>query len=145
MNTAFYDFTVYKISDSENIHELLTGDNERRILIAYLDEQKDELISFLRKIIGAAKLDLEKDCLILRGGNTTSIPTFSQIKSLYKIEKVVLFGLKAKDLGFNIETPLYIPFEFNNCQFMYADKLSIIEQFVEKKKALWLGMQSLFL
>ena len=145
MNTAFFDYTIYKISDLTNFNESLTGENQRRILVGILDEQQNEPETFLHKIINSAKLDLEKDCLILRGHPQSGIPTFSQIKSFQNIEKAVLFGLTGKDLGLNIETHLYIPFSFNNCQFMFADKLSILENSVERKKALWLGLQTLFL
>lgn len=146
LNTAFFDFTVYNISDTENFNQLVSGDNQRRILIGFLDEQHEMLELFLNKIISAAKIDLEKDCLILRGSQENfSIPTLAQIKSFHKIEKAVLFGLTGKDLGLNIETHLYIPFAFNNCQFMFADKLSDIENSVERKKALWNGLQTLFL
>ena len=145
MNTAFFDFTVYNISDSTNINESLSGDNQRRILVGFLDEQQNALETFLSKIMGSAKLNLENDCLILRGGTATSIPTFAQIKSFQTVEKAVLFGLTGKDLGLNIETHLYIPFAFNNCHFMFADKLSLIENSVERKKALWNGLQTLFL
>ena len=146
MNKAFYDFTVYNIPNSENFNENVSGSNERRILIAFLDEQRDELQVFMKKIIGAAKLELEKDCLLLRGdADKSGLPTFAQIKSAHKIEKAVLFGITGRDLGFNIESPLYIPFVFNNCQFLFADKLSNIENSVERKKALWYGLQTLFL
>ncbi len=145
MNNTFYDFTVYNIADSANIHENVSGDNERRILIAFLDEQRADLEAFIKKIITAAKLELEKDCLILRGEDSSPIPTFAKIKSTHKIEKAVLFGFAGRDLGFNIESPLYIPFEFNNCQFLFADKLSVIENSMERKKALWHGLQTLFL
>lgn len=146
LNTAFFDFTVYNISDTENFNQLVSGDNQRRILIGFLDEQHEMLELFLNKIISAAKIDLEKDCLILRGSpENVSIPTLTQIKSFHKIEKAVLFGIIGKDLGLNIETHLYIPFAFNNCQFMFTDKLSVIENSVERKKALWNGLQTLFL
>ncbi len=146
MNTAFFDFTVYNISETGNFNQWLSGDNQRRILIGFLDEQHEMLELFLNKIISAAKIDLEKDCLILRGSQENlSIPTFAHIKSFDKIEKAVLFGLTGKDLGLNIETHLYIPFVFNNCQFMFADKLSLIESSMERKKALWNGLQTLFL
>jgi hypothetical protein len=146
LNNTFYDFTVYNIPNSANFNETVSGSNERRILIAFLDEQRPELESFLKKIISAAKLEFEKDCLILRGHTDKSaLPTFAQIKSAYKIEKAVLFGITGRDLGFNIESPLYIPFEFNHCQFLFIDKLSNIENSVEKKKALWHGLQTLFL
>ena len=145
MNTAFFDFTVYNISDSTNINESLSGDNQRRILVGFLDEQQNALETFLSKIMGSAKLNLENDCLILKGDTATSIPTFAQIKSFQNVEKAVLFGLTGKDLGLNIETHLYIPFAFNNCHFMFAEKLSLIENSVERKKALWNGLQTLFL
>ncbi len=146
MNTAFFDFTVYNISNTENFNQWVSGDNQRRILIGFLDEQQEMLEIFLHKIIGSAKLDLEKDCLLLRGHpEALTIPTFTQMKSFYKIEKAVLFGLTGKHLGLNIETHLYIPFAFNYCQFMFADKLSVVENSVERKKALWNGLQTLFL
>ena len=146
LNNSFYDFTAYNISDSENIRSVVSGDNARHILIGFLDEQRDELETFLKKIITAAKIDIEKDCLILRGdAENVSLPSFAQLKSKSKIKKLVLFGINGKDLGFNIETHLYIPFAFNNCQFLFADKLSVIENSQERKKALWSGLQTLFL
>jgi hypothetical protein len=145
LKNSIYDFTAYPIPDSENFHSIVSGDNQRHILIGFVNEQRDELEVFLKKIISAAKIELEKDCLILRGdADIVSLPSFSQLRSQHKIEKVVLFGIKGKDMGFNIETPLYIPFEFNFCQFLFADKLSAIENSLERKKALWSALQTLF-
>ncbi len=153
MKNSLYDFTAYTIPDSENFHSIVSGNNQRHILVGFLNEQRDELEVFVKKIISAAKIDLENDCLILmahpdtvgRGdADIVSLPSFSQLRSQHKIEKVVLFGIKGKDMGFNIETPLYIPFEFNYCQFLFADKLSAIENSMERKKALWSALQTLF-
>ena len=145
MNNLFFDFSIYKVPDLENFQEELSGNNQRCILIGFLDENRDELEIFLKKIISSAKIEYEKDCIILRGSSAALLPPFSKINSMHKIEKAVLFGMNGNDLGLNIHTPLYIPFKFNNCSFMFADKLSVIEQSVERKKALWLGLQTLFL
>jgi hypothetical protein len=145
LKNSFYDFTAYNIADSENFHSIVSGKNDRRILIGFLDEQRADLEVFLKKIITAAKINFDSDCLILRGdAEILTLPSFSQLRSQHKIEKVVLFGIKGKDMGINIQTPIYIPFEFNRCQFLFADKLSMIENSLERKKALWSGLQTIF-
>ncbi|MBL7815369.1 MAG: hypothetical protein JNL70_10170 [Saprospiraceae bacterium] len=143
MNKTFYDFTVYKLPNTENFQEKISGTNDKGILIVFLDEQRTELEAFLKKIIASIKLDYEKDCLILRGSHVDLLPTMAQLKSQFTFKKTLIFGFKGKDLGLNIETPLYTAFVFNENRYLFADKLSIIENSVERKKALWSVLQSL--
>ena len=142
------DFSVYPTPDLKNFREHLSGDNQAHVLVGFLNEQQASLVDFLEKIIGATQLNLQKDCLILRGrleGDKMALPNFSDLKNERGIQKAVLFGIRPQDLGLNIAAPLYYPFVFNGCVFLFAEKLSAIETSKDKKGALWTCLQQIFL
>lgn len=154
MKTYFLDYQIFQIPDLEKFFENLSGSNEQAVLVAFFDEKQEPLTDFLKKIITAVKLDLAKDCLVCAINSDTlsqnvpkasAIPRFSSLKSIGKIEKALIFGVHPEALGLHISPPQYQAFFFNNCTFLFADKLSVLEKSPEKKKRLWDGLRDLFL
>jgi hypothetical protein len=123
----------------------LDGDNARQVLVGFFDEQSVEQEDYLKKIIGAAKLNLLEDCLILRGSLDTKFPSVANLKTAHLIQKAVLFGINPLDLGLNLVIPPYQPTVFGGTTFLFVDKLSVVEGSKERRAALWACLQRLFL
>jgi hypothetical protein len=145
LKTSFLDYQIFPTPELSKFSAQFEGANTRQVLVGFFDEQSIEREDYLKKIIGAAKLNLLEDCLILRGSLETQFPSFIQIKNAHPVQKVVLFGIKPSDIGLNLEIPPYQPIVFNNCTFLFVDKISIIEPSKERRAALWACLQRMFL
>ncbi len=151
MKTGYLDYKVFVIPEFSEISTMLSGENQKHILIGFADENNPEMDAFLEKIMTAATLHIPTDCLLLKKLETEAIPSFSQIQNKNTINKAVLFGISPKDLGLKITPPLpkdsfgkYFPTEFNNCTFLFIDNLSKINTSPELKKDLWSCLKEMF-
>ena len=144
MKNSYLDYKVFAVSDVGEINEMITGENQKRILIVVLTENNPEMNAFLEKILSAIKIQLQTDCLILRGDNATDFPSFSNILRTFPIEKTIVFGFKPADLGLSFETPQYFITEIKEFKFLFVDALSVIFNTIDRKKALWDCLQILF-
>jgi hypothetical protein len=145
LKTTFLDYQIFPTPELSEFSEQIKGANARYILVGFFDEQSVEREEYLKKIIGAAKLNLSEDCLILRGSLETKFPSMAQLKNAHSIKQAVFFGIKPKEMGLNVEMPTYQPVVFNNCTFLFVDKISIIEPSKERRAALWACLQRMFL
>jgi hypothetical protein len=145
LNNSYLDYKVFAVSDTSKINEKLSGNNGKHILIVTSEDDDVEMVAFLEKILTAVKIQIEADCLILRGMDSSDFPSFSNIVKDHMIEKIIVFGFKPSDLGLVFQTPQYFITEILDYKFLFVDNLSSIFKQVEKKKALWDNLQLLFL
>jgi hypothetical protein len=145
LKTTLLDYQIFPTPELSEFSAQLEGQNTCQILVGFFDEQRVEDEDYLKKIIGAAKLNLLEDCLILRGSLDTKFPSFAQMTAHYPIQKAVFFGIKPSDLGLNLVIPLYQPTVFSGSTFLFVDKLAVIENSKERRAALWACLQRLFL
>lgn len=145
MKTTLLDYQIFPTPELSEFSAQLDGQNARQVLVGFFDEQSIEREDYLKKIIGAAKLNLLEDCLILRGSLDTSFPSLANLKTTHSIQKAILFGVNPLDLGLNLVVPLYQPTIFNGTTFLFVDKLSVVEGSKERRAALWTCLQRLFL
>jgi hypothetical protein len=145
LKTTLLDYQIFSTPELSEFSAQLDGQNARQVLVGFFDEQSAEREDYLKKIIGAAKLNLLEDCLILRGSRGTKFPSMANLKTVHSIQKAVLFGINPLDLGLNLTIPLYQPTVFNGIIFLFVDKLSVVEASKERRAALWTCLQRLFL
>jgi hypothetical protein len=145
LKTSFLDYQIFPTPELSKFSMQIEGGNARNILVGFFDEQSEEREEYLKKIIGAAKLNLSEDCLILRGSLETKFPSMAQMQNAHSIKQAVFFGIKPNDIGLNLEVPPYQPVVFNNCTLLFVDKISIIEPSKERRAALWACLQRMFL
>ena len=144
MKTGYLDYKVFVIPEFSEISAMLSGENQKHILIGFTDENNPEMDVFLDKIMTAASLHIPTDCLLLKRLKGEALPSFSQIQNKNTINKAVLFGISPKDLGLKITPPQYFPTEFNNCTFLFIDNLSKINTSPQLKKDLWSCLKEMF-
>jgi hypothetical protein len=143
--SGFLGFKIFATSDQEFKEIASDQSKEFTSLVVYEPTADIEVLEiFLSNILTAAKLDLSKDVCLLK---ITAETGFSYIKFKTKvpIEKVILFGISPIKLGINLDLKLYTPMVFQNCIFLLADHLAIIQADVNKKRELWACLQKIYL
>lgn len=155
--STFLDFSLVPIKEPNEILKKCNGSNQKKLLVVFDEKDKnEERLEFLKKILAAAKFDIENDILLLK---ITAQTAFSFITLRTKvaqthpsagIDNLLVFGFEPRHFGLNLEVQKYVPFHFYDCGFLFVDSLSLIEK--EKSndkrplsKALWNGMKELFL
>jgi hypothetical protein len=150
--STFLDFSVVPIKEPHEILEKCSGSNKKKLLVVFDEHDKsEERLGFLKKILAAAKFDVEDDILLLKVTNKTA---FSYIALRTKvaqthpsggIDNLLVFGFEPKHFGLNLEVQKYMPFHFYKSGFLFADGLIVLENDQALKGALWGGMKKLFL
>ncbi|MFN0014571.1 MAG: hypothetical protein ACKVU2_08490 [Saprospiraceae bacterium] len=135
---------VYQIVE-KSLLELCTGGFARRVLVVAQTET-DYLgnVDFLKKILLAAGLELERDTLFVQMDPTENGRILPAIRER-QADKIVVFGTLPAQLGLNIQIPLYQPVDFNGATFLFSEKLSVIESDKTRKTNLWQALRQLFL
>jgi len=146
----FMDFSVVHIIEAKDILQKCIGSNQKKLLVVYNEkDESPERTEFLKKILGAAKFDMDEDILLLK---LTQKEPFSFISLRTKvadhlggIDNMLVFGFEPAHFGLNLDMQKYQSFRFYECGFLFADALSVLENEKQLKGALWGGMQKLFL
>lgn len=150
--STFLDFSIIPLKEPLEILKKCSGSNQKKLLVVFNEnDESEERLEFLKKILAAAKFDMMEDILLLK---LTPKETFSfialrtkvtQTQSSGGIDNLLIFGFEPKHFGLNLEVQKYIPFHFYESGFLFADGLPMIEKDKALKGALWTGMKELFL
>ncbi|MEO0043855.1 MAG: hypothetical protein RL329_3303 [Bacteroidota bacterium] len=140
----FFDYKIFQISDTEKFLESLSGNGQKGILIVVLEEGLPEGIAFLKKILGSIRVSLETDALLFRAAPHGVLPTVAQIRGVAPIHRVLIFGVSPQRMGFSFEYPMYKRLILNECTYIFADRLSLLEPNKQAKNDLWKQLQGLF-
>lgn len=150
--STFLDFSVIPLKETLEILKKCIGSNQKKLLVVFNEnDESEERLEFLKKILAAAKFDIKEDILLLK---ITPKEAFSFIALRTKvaqthpssgIDNLMVFGFEPKYFGLNLEVQKYVPFHFYENGFLFADGLSMIENDKALKGALWGGMKELFL
>ncbi|MFM2269212.1 MAG: hypothetical protein RL757_2653 [Bacteroidota bacterium] len=142
----FLDFKIFLTNENELQKNSLQSDAPKRCLVLFDDENGNASTDFLKKILSAAKLNPDADCQIV--GIPTDLEgvlSLSNRLAANDVRQILVFGIAPAQLGLRIAPPQYQPFFFNNCQWLFVEKCTTIEQNIEIKKKLWANLQAIFL
>ncbi|MGB3588486.1 MAG: hypothetical protein WBA23_18210 [Tunicatimonas sp.] len=143
----FFQEPVYVVDEAqgETVYQPL-GENRCRILLL-VEELETHHVSdsgkeLLEKILLALKLSFEDVCLV----NVSHCKTPNQLESKLEFKSCISFGMPPEDWQFsNFSRKYEVIKDESERAFLWADPLSEIATDVEKKKALWLSLKTLFL
>lgn len=146
----FLDFELFASPDRQLSTSDLIGQGGRGIFIAYeVDSAERERLDYLKKILGAAKIEMEQDTktLAVQPGESLQLDTtaFSAFPKY-----ILLFGVKPKQLSLNFQIPAYQPVTYRETTFLWVDSLATIQEERQAGKnqkagALWLALKQIFL
>ncbi len=135
---------IYLIPEDSILNRVKGGFAKRVALVVLKETEGLEHTNFLNKVLLAAGLNLEKDTLLaaLEAGEQLPVLPLAKTK---QAESILVFGFTPKQLGLNLDCPLYQPVNFYGVRFLFADNVSILEPDNGRKRQLWQALQQLFL
>ncbi len=141
LKSGILDFEVFPVDDKA--FGLVEGLAEGKILvmIGYTDRPTEE--PFLHKILGAVKLNPEKDVVkwsVMPGQKLSLTP----ISAGQRGGKILMFGLEPKALGMNLAQMTYTVQQIGPMEVLLADSLKAIAADPAKKRQLWAALQQMF-
>lgn len=146
INAIYKENRVYSLqkSDLKIAENLVEGNLTADLIIVYHAEGEkilvEELKDFLMKLLGAAKHTLDNTLII----NDLSGIKFKQILSTTQASKLIVFGSTRNHLGLNLNLKRYKTINIQGCECIFVDKLSMLQDDVKRKGALWSLMKTMF-
>lgn len=127
MSNTFFDFQLFKLSDTPVEAKSSGGQYQKRLLIFFEAPEAEvtALTDFLAKILKAIHLDLNEDTLFI---NRKPNELFSITALLEEKEpkQVLIFGMAPTDLGIRFSLPPYHNVSHQDTAFLWADALTAI-------------------
>jgi len=143
-NPPILDFSIVALPDDDPSEIKPAGSNQRKLLIVCeLEADHAANITLLEKILAAVKYNLSNDCQLICLKQNQSI-SFSTFASKNGFKNVLIFGPISRKLGLNFDFKWYYPIEHNDCTFLFANHLSVIQSDKAHKSALWGALQEMF-
>lgn len=138
-NDLFFQIPEHSILDHAK------GAFAKRVAVVIRDEsQSPENTDFLKKVLLAAGLDLEKDTLQLAIKHGESV-SFLPLAKTKQAERILVFGILPNQIGLHINCPLYEPVQFYGVELLFAHDLDELKPDTTLKRQLWQALQQLFL
>ncbi|MFK7934859.1 MAG: hypothetical protein AB8G22_15225 [Saprospiraceae bacterium] len=142
MNSSFFDFQVF-LPPTGDISVVGQHQKKVTILCDYSDDTTEQ-IDFLRKIMSAAKFDLDTDVALIQLKNQQDWQ-FVSYQRQSQPKYCISFGVTPQRMGLQFNTQPYQPFSYADCTFLFAHPLANLQENVAYKGALWKCLQHLFL
>ncbi len=138
-------FTLFDSFEEPGLWSEAIGSNSKGIIVFSAENQplSEDLFNFLKKVLEAVQIQLEEEALFIF---TTPEKNYSfvRISREKDIRVLISFGLPAKNLGLHWSVNLYEPLSRNGCLFLFAERLSLIQNDRERKLKLWKALQKVF-
>lgn len=136
---------IYLIASNE--HYIPLGKGIKKCIILVNDSNNNFIdqtnLTFLENILKA--IDYSLDDISLINFHHYKI-SFQKIKEQYNPKHIILFDVNAFQLGIEDEHILqYESTQIENIQLISAESLTIIQNNIDKKKALWMALQRIFI
>ena len=124
--------------------EKTEGNYAQKVLILMLQEPAfADWRGFLEKLLGAVKINLANDTLLVFIQHHEQISIAPLLKSKQP-EQVLVFGIRPEQMGLHISVEKYHPIFFSNTNLLFADSLSTLEPDKNLKMKMWTAMKTLF-
>jgi len=146
----YLDFDLYAKPERQLKATDLSGQGQAGIFIAYDPGIKAaDNLAYLKKILGAAKVDLDSDTYFLAVKKEEQLQ-LDKRQFAHEIKYVLLFGVQPKQLSLNFILPPYQVKSYQGETYLIVDALELIQE--ERKAnnnkkagALWLALKQIFL
>lgn len=137
--------SIYRIESENNGSKTIIkseGTSKNQLLIvAKVTDLIPENRKTLSDILNAIKYNLEDSTmLLLDEGQSVSINTYIH---QHKIQKVICFGLSAKEIGLQIAARAYHLIEMEGLNLVFSHSINDLNADKQKKIALWKTIQGI--
>jgi len=142
MDSQFIDFKIIQKLEPEEVMTQCIGQNQKNIFLLYHQSDNGQL-PFLKKILSAVQLDLDKDVLALEASHLTTF-RITDIGKEQSLSKVIVFGFPPAHIGLQLQLTKYQAYNIGGYSYLFADSLQEIAGNKNLKGLLWNGLQEMF-
>ncbi len=142
MNPQLINFSLTPKTEKATILELCQGNNAKGVCLIY-NAVEIEKLPFLAKILAAVQLDIKDDVITISSTIKQSF-SLSDLSDELSLKKVIIFGFSPQHIGLQVQFQKYQLYTIGSIQYLFADKLELIEQTKAKKGLLWGALQQMF-
>lgn len=142
MDASFLDFSIIDLLDTSVVISQCEGPSQSSIFVC-CREADPVNIEFLKKILSAVQIDLDKEVSLLKITHPHGF-SFSQLQSTKAFKKALIFDFPPSFLGLQLNLQKYQPFTLNGCTLLFADPLQDISNNKMMKTALWTALKAMF-
>jgi DNA polymerase III psi subunit len=144
-NTQVFGVDIVQAPDTEGLGDKFMGEGRGGHLIVYENStSSDNNHDFLKKVLQAVKLNISTDCYVLAVAENEKI-ALGPVLRQKEIKNVLIFGLGPEQVGMHVQLQRYQIATLETQKILLADDLSKIQTDEKLKRALWNGLQDLFL
>jgi hypothetical protein len=132
--------------DTKAVRWKYLGEYKKNILIIVryngVPYLPDEQLNFLTSVLGACKLNLADVAIF----NTAHAPSalYKELQEKFKSNFTILLGLTPEEFEMPLSFPEFQVQSFNNCTFLYAPVLEVLETDKVLKSKLWVCLKKMF-
>ncbi len=139
-----FDFSIFPLLEPKNAQERIVGRNHQKLMVVYtIESDPNEDLSFLKKVLSAVNIDLEKQVQLLGLTNLERL-SCSNIPSFQSVEKLIVFGKSPLDLGIRVNANPYQSINLDNRVFLFSESLAKVAADKGKKGLLWNALKLVF-
>lgn len=136
-------YKIFDIPESDLETLSIKGNNKKHILVAVNSKDLSENSEFLQKILGAIKLNVAEDCLVLEFSEDSQV-SLNQLKETNQIRKVINFGVPHQSLGTQLPFTEHHVFPLEDMTLLTTKPLGEISKSQDLKKRLWNSLKEIF-
>ncbi len=139
---------LYLLPEGDFVAQAVGNFSRQVLLVVAAEPEHPQNLEFLKKVLAAAGLDIERDCLLLELPPDRYRDEAISLNQFWKTrcpETVLAFGIRPEQLGLRLQIHPYQITQFYQTQFLFADKLSLLEPDRERKGKLWNSLKIMFL
>ena len=142
MNSHIPSSKIFQVDHTGfNLEELLQLAKDKSTIVLHEEPINAPANELLEKILGAIKVDLSKEVLMLHLEKTDPIH-LGRILRKGNIHLVLNFGCQSKQLKLNIEDNKYQVLHLGETKYIYSDPIAALEKNKQLKMLLWNGLKT---
>lgn len=139
----FENLPLFQLPDTDPKLQHGTQSAKCWILVEASDLKDETNAQLVRKILEAAKVKWDDD-VCLMSLHTASSCQLVQLLPKDTEKQVIVFGLTASSIGFQIKAKLNVCFLLGKHQYLFCHHLEDIKNNQAYKKELWMALQKMF-
>ena len=142
MNTIIPSSKIFHVDNTDfDLEELSRSIENKTTIVLHEETLNDQANDLLEKILGAIKVDLSKEVLMLQLKKTDQLH-LGKILRNNNIRLILNFACNAKQLKLNIQNNKYQVLHLGVTKYIHSDHINALEKNKQLKMLLWNALKT---
>jgi hypothetical protein len=143
---GFLDFPLYDLPDVDVTSFQVHGEGNKKVMVIVNESKHESKLEFVKTVLAPLGVE-EQDAFIILLTSDSKL-SFAELGRNYDFDHLILLGVKAVQIGLQIQTTLYLPIKLNKKELVFTDAVDIFLEEKEKggarpkAKQLWVTLKS---